>query len=143
MSGYAFAISSDDHPLAVVESNPQMLNSGETRVVRLSLLQIELGRRYCQVEHWSQGYLRKPYTKLNCELANQLKDALMSLNCSYSAIVKAGQGQNYSSTLCTCYKVMAIIGYPFQTTMKTNTPVCPKMFFVMILHRVGYANVNN
>ena len=31
MNGYAFAISADDHPLAVVEADPQMANLGETK----------------------------------------------------------------------------------------------------------------
>ena len=35
MNGFAFAISGDDHPLAVVEADPQMANLGETKEHKL------------------------------------------------------------------------------------------------------------
>ena len=65
------------------------------QIVRLNLEQIELEGllRFCKEEHWSDLYLRKPYTKRNCQLANQLYYASTSLNCSFNATVKVVEGQ--------------------------------------------------
>ena len=105
MSGFAVAISADDHPLAVVEADPQMVNMAETKVVKLTLRQTEregLFNRFCANEQWSEdpvvqwtkGYLQKPYTKRNCQLTNRLLSVLWSRGCSYSATVKAAEGMS-------------------------------------------------
>ena len=140
MSGFAVAISADDHPLAVVEADPQMVNMAETKVVKLTLRRTEregLFNRLCTDEQgsddpvvqWTRGYLQKPYTKRNCQLTNRLISVLWSRGCSYSATVKAAEGTSDRIG----WNEGLEFGFQFQT--RSSALACPKTSFATTLYQ--------